>query len=109
MGCIASAKRPKRVNIWPIADEPGHSSPPPTGKPSSGRAPAEFYILWAELPRRTIGVDPEICSCGARMVAGDVVTDIETITATMTRMGLSPAGPPKVSRSSGELDCIYDI
>lgn len=100
---------PKRINIWPSADDPGDSSPPPTGKPSSGRAPAEYYILWAELLRRTMGIDPEICQCGARMVVDDVITDIETITATMTRMGLSSAGPPKVSRSTGELDCIYDI
>ena len=56
-----------------------------------------------------MGIDPEICQCGARMVVDDVITDIETITATMTRMGLSSAGPPKVSRSTGELDCIYDI
>ena len=39
----------------------------------------------------------------------NVITDIETITATMMRMGLSSAGPPKVSRATGELDCIYDI
>jgi hypothetical protein len=31
--------------------------------------------------RRTMGIDPEICQCGARMVVDDVITDIETITA----------------------------
>jgi hypothetical protein len=84
-----------------------------TGKPSSGRAPAEYYIPWAELLRRTMGIDPEICQCGARMVVDDVITDRETITATVTRMGLSSVGPvtgpPNVSRSTGELDYIYDV
>ena len=56
-----------------------------------------------------MGIDPEICQCGARMVVDDVITDRETITATMTRMGLSSAEPPNVSRSTGERDYIYDV
>lgn len=99
---------PKRLNVWPAADEASDSSPPPTGKPSTGRAPAEYFIPWAELLRRTMGIDPEICVCGAKMVVDDVITDTVTIKATMTRLGISSTGPPKVNRSNGDLDYIYD-
>jgi hypothetical protein len=36
-------------------------------------------LPWAELLRRTVGVDPEICMCGARMIADDAMTDGEKI------------------------------
>jgi hypothetical protein len=51
------------------------SGAPPTGKPSEGRAPKEFWIQWAELPRRTVSVDPEICLYGARMTVDDMITN----------------------------------
>ena len=28
---------------------------------------------WSELLRKTVGVDPEYCVCGARMVIGDAI------------------------------------
>lgn len=52
---------PKTKRTCLAHDEQGDSAPPPTGKPSTGRAPAEFWIPWAELLRRTVGEDPEIC------------------------------------------------
>ena len=52
---------PRKNQAWPAHDDPNASDPPPTGKPSPGRAPAEYWIPWAELLRRTVGVDPEIC------------------------------------------------
>ena len=86
-----------------------HADPPPTGKPSTGRAPGEYWLPWAELLRRTVGVDPEICACGARMVVDDEVTDGEKITETLARLGIQSTGPPKRLQSTGELDYVYDV
>jgi hypothetical protein len=33
----------------------------------------EFWLAWAELLRKTVGVDPEICLCGARMIIVDAI------------------------------------
>ncbi len=55
-----------------------------------------------------MGIDPEICVCGAKMVVDDAITDTVTIKATMTTLGISSTGPPKVERSNGDLDYIYD-
>ena len=68
-----------------------------------------FVLEHVEFLRKTVCVDPEICSCGARMVIDDAITDAATITETLTRMGISTVGPPKVARSTGELDYVYDV
>jgi len=65
---------PKTKRTCPAHDEPGGSVPPPPDKPSSGRAPAEYWMPWSELLRKTVGVDPEYCVCGARMVIDDAIT-----------------------------------
>ena len=65
---------PTKKRTCPAHDEPNDSDPPPTGKPSTGRAPAEYWIPWAELLRKTVGVDPEVCLCGARMIVDDAIT-----------------------------------
>lgn len=85
------------------------NDPPPSGQPSSGRAVAERYIPWAELMRMTMGVDPELCVCGARMMVEDVVTDVETIGEVLVSMGLSATPPPRGRRRevAGELDYVY--
>jgi hypothetical protein len=31
----------------------------------------EYWLAWAELLRKTVGVDPEIFLCGARMIVDD--------------------------------------
>ena len=79
-------------------------------KPSAGRAPAEYVIPWAELIRRTLGLDPEICACGSKMKVEDSVTDPEGITAMMVKMGLSATPPPlgKKATDPGELDYIFE-
>ena len=58
----------KTKRTYPAQDDPTGSDPPPTSKQSTGRAPGEYWLPWSELLRRTVGVDPEICSCGARMI-----------------------------------------
>jgi hypothetical protein len=100
---------PKTKRTCPAHDEPTDSDPPPTGKPSTGRAPAEYWIPWAELLRRTVGVDPEICICGARMIVDDAITDGEKIAVTLARLGIVSTGPPKRRQSTGELDYVYDV
>jgi len=64
-----------------------HSDPPPTGKPSAGRAPGEYWLPWAELLRKTVVVDPEVCTCRARMIVDDAITEGEKITETLARLG----------------------
>ena len=100
---------PKAKRTCPAHDDPADSAPPPTGKPSAGRAPAEFWIPWAELLRRTVGVDPEICICGARMIVDDEVTDDVKIAEVLARLGIVSTGPPKRRQSTGELDYVYDV
>jgi hypothetical protein len=64
---------PTKKRTCPAHDEPNDSDPLPTGKPSAGRAPGEYWLPWAELLRKTVGVDPEICVCGARMIVDDAI------------------------------------
>jgi hypothetical protein len=71
----------------PAHDEPNDTDPPPTGKHSTGRAPAEFWIPWAELLRKTGGVDPEVCTFGARMIVDAAITDGEKIAEVLARLG----------------------
>lgn len=78
---------PTKKRTCPAHDEPNDSDPPPTGKPSAGRAPGEYWLPWAELLRKTVGVDPEICVCGARMIVDDAITDGEKIAEILARLG----------------------
>jgi hypothetical protein len=55
-----------------------------------------------------MGVDPEICHCGAKMTVDDAITEPEKITETLARLGNESTGPPKAMRSTGEMDYIYD-
>ena len=100
---------PTKKRTCPAHDEPNDSDPPPTGKPSSGRAPSEYWLPWAELLRKTVGVDPEVCACGARMIVDDAITDGEKISETLARLGIASTGPPQRRQSSGELDYVYDV
>lgn len=99
-------KRPSSCDLSLACDGLG-----PTGskEPSNGRAPAERYIEWAELLRRTMGIDPEICDCGSRMRVDDAITEADEIKATLLRLGIESTGPPMPRQSSGELDYIYDV
>jgi hypothetical protein len=103
---------PAKKQAWPAHDDPNESDPPPTGKPSAGRAAAEYWIPWADLLRKTVGVDPEICTCGARMVVDDAITDGEKIAEVLARLGIASTGPPSVlaqRQSTGELDYVFDV
>ncbi len=55
-----------------------------------------------------MGVDPEICLCGARMIVDDAITDGEKIAETLARLGIVSTGPPMRRQSTGELDYVYD-
>ena len=103
---VPGVKRKK--SHYPAHDEPGDGTPPPPGKPSAGRAAPEYWLPWSELLRRTIGVDPEICRCGARMVVDDAITEAEKIAEILARLGIESTGPPSARQSTGELDYIYD-
>ena len=67
-------------------------------------APAQTKPL-----RKTVGVDPEICACGARMIVDDEVTDGAEIAETLARLGIQSTGPPKRRQSTGELDYLYEV
>jgi hypothetical protein len=64
---------PTKKRACPAHDEPNDPDPSPTDKPSTGRAPAECWSPWPELLRKTVGMDPEICICGARMIVDDAI------------------------------------
>jgi len=61
--------------LHPLASHPLADLPPNTGH----RGPS-FY-------QETVGVDPEICACGARMIVDDEVTDGAKIAETLARLG----------------------
>jgi hypothetical protein len=100
---------PTKKRTCPAFDEPNDSDPTPTGKPSTGRAPAEYWIPWAELLRKTVGVDPEVCACGARMILDKAIIDGEKIAEVLARLGIVSTGPPTKRQSTGELDYVYDV
>ena len=81
-----------------------------TKKPSSGRAPAEYWMAWAEMLRRTVGVCPEACTCGAKMVVQQTVTESIPIREMMVKMGLSPMPPPRGRASvvAGEVEYVFE-
>ena len=99
---------PAKKQAWPAHDDPNASHPPPTGKPSAGRAAAEYWIPWADLLRKTVGVDPEICTCGARMVVDDAITDGEKIAEVLARLGIASTGPTK-SHAAFKHQAIFAI
>ena len=50
--------------------------------------------MLAELLRNTVAVDPEICTCGARMIVDDAITEAEKIAEILARLGIESTGPP---------------
>lgn len=100
---------PTKERTCPAHDEPKDSDPPSPGKPSTGRAQAECWIPWAELLRKTVGFDPEICVRGVRMIVDDAITDGHKIAEVLARLGIISTGPPKRRQSTGELDYVYDV
>jgi hypothetical protein len=82
------------------------------------RRPIKFSFGWATLPKvstiflppvQTVGVDPEICNCGARMVVDDAITEAEKIAEVLARLGIVSTGPPTKRQSKGELDYVFDV
>ncbi len=90
--------------------EPSDLDPPKPSesKASCSRAPAEYWMLWADLMRKTFGIDPEICKCGGKYVVVECVTEGDDIARMMTKMGLS-ATPPLLGRTKarGASDISY--
>ena len=100
---------PTKKRKCPAFDEPNDADPPPTGRPSNCRAPGEYWRPWAELLRSTVGVDPEVCTCSARMIVDDAITDGEKLAETLARLGIQSTGPPTRRQLPGELDYLYDL
>jgi len=82
-------------------DEPNDSDPPPTSKPSTDRTSGEYWLPWAELLCKTVGVDPEVYTSGARMIVDDAITDGEKTAAVLARLGLPFNGPTKEAAING--------
>lgn len=71
-----------------------------SGCRKSLRFPGEYWLPWAELLRKKVGVDPEICICGARVIVDDAITDGENLVST---------GPTRRRQSTGKLDYVFDV
>lgn len=54
-------------------------------------------------------MDHEVCTCGARMIADDAISDGEKIFEVLTRLGVVSTGPPKRQQSYGDLDYVSDV
>jgi hypothetical protein len=83
---------------------------PKESRASSSRAPGEYWIPWADLMRMSLGIDPEVCTCGGKFVVQDCVTDAEGIASMMAKLGLSATPPPlgKAKANDGELNYVFE-
>ncbi|MCX6116286.1 MAG: hypothetical protein NT027_01995 [Proteobacteria bacterium] len=83
---------------------------PKESKPSYSRAVGEYWIPWADLMRKTFGIDPEVCTCGGKFVVEDCVTDAAGIASMMARMGLSARPPPlgRIKKASADLCYVFE-
>lgn len=58
---------------------------------------------------KTLGINPEICLCGAKMIVQECVTDAEGITSMMAKLGLAGTPPPLGRvKASGELSYLFE-
>ena len=59
---------------------------------------------------KTVGVDPEICICGAKMILDDAITDVEMIAEVLARLGRRSArfngSTKEAAISGGTLLCV---
>lgn len=60
--------------------------------------------------RRSLRVDPELCTCGGKFVVQDCVADAEGIASMMAKMGLSATPPPlgRVKSNVGEISYVFE-
>ena len=113
--------RPLEMNCDMGASSDDGDDAPINKNSSSGRAHAEYWLPWAKLLRKTFGVCPERCTCGAKMSVRDVTTDREDfifflpfhitgIGDMMTRMGLASTAPPlgRIAEAPGELQYLFE-
>ncbi len=78
------------------AARPAHEDGP---QPHGGKR--SRYWRWAELLRRTLGLDPEICDrCGRPMKLVSLVTDPDSIDRYLRHIG-EPTEPPRLSPARG--------
>ena len=96
---------PKRRNVW--SDQDDKHKPALVAPAGSVKPPPEYWIRATQLMFRSLGINPEICSCGGRMKVKGSVTDATSIAEILTRLDLVPTGPPP--KSVGELEIVYDI
>ena len=85
--------RPKVIPPPPADPPEDDLEPAPAPLPEGGHRCR--YRPWAELLRRTFGVDVEVCpGCGSRMKLLALVRDPEGIARYLTALGLPTTAPP---------------
>jgi hypothetical protein len=100
-GVLASASRwrPLVVPPPPAPDRVAPSAIEDEARTRSGKR--SRYWRWAELLRRTFGLDPEICDrCGRPMKVVALVTEPESIARYLRHLG-EPIDPPPLSPARG--------
>lgn len=85
-------------------------SKPKESMPPSCRAWGEYWIPWADLMRKTFGIDPELCSCGGKFDVQNCVTDSEGIASMMAKMGLAATPPPlgRMKMTTEDLSYVFE-
>lgn len=100
-GVLSSASK-WRSFVIPPPPPPDPAAGPETDegpRPKGGKR--SRYWRWAELLRRTFGLDPEICGrCGGPMKVVALVTEPESISRTLRSIG-EPTDPPPLSAARG--------
>jgi hypothetical protein len=95
-GVLSSASKWRSLVIPPSPAPAGPAGPPVNGDERRRRGGKRSrYWRWAELFRRTLGLDPEICDrCGGRMKLVSLVTDPESIARYLRHIGEATEVPP---------------
>jgi hypothetical protein len=75
----------------------------PSAEPDAARKKRFRKLLWAELMRRSLGIDPLSCPCGGRMRLISLILRPEVVNAILRSLGL-PAEPPRIRPSRGPPD-----
>ncbi len=99
-GVLGSASKWRSL-IIPPAVPIGTPCVRPSLEPRSRGGSRSRYWRWAELLRRTLGLDPEICDrCGGPMKIVALVTEPESISRYLHHLG-EPTDPPPLAPARG--------
>ena len=99
---VSSAEQPVRLQVVSSAEQPKPEGAT-TAAPKPRSRTSTSYVPWAELMRRTLGINPLVCPvCSATMVLLAVITKKETIRRILTHVKV-----PRAALTRDETSMLY--